>query len=341
MTEGLGIIAAINRVKRALTSGGGIAKNGKAMGYAFRGIEDIDAVLCGLTAEHGIVVCPRVTNREVIHGLTKNGGYNAHVYLTVDWAFTHEDGSSVTVTTVGEAMDTQDKAANKAMQAARKYAYILTFMIPVAGDDTEIYVPEPAARVATIGSSRPAEPGRIPGIDTPIAMQVARENMAAPAADPIAAQVTNGALLPVAPAEPKPAPRQGKPGVRGPNKPKPVAPPAEITHPAEVLNGTAPTEPAHAGHVVQPDGPDALLGLIGDTNTFPLLFAVASDADKAPEPFRTELMTAVKHRAVLLFADAKDMAGVREGFELVKAMGSPDELKHAANTAYGRFRNKS
>ncbi len=323
MTECLGIHKSICDIKRAIAKGGGIQKDRSApMGYKFRGIEDFDNILCGLTAEHGVIMYPRVTNREVLHGTTAKGSYQSHVFLTIDWTFVCSlDGSREVVTTCGEAMDTQDKAINKAMQASRKYAILMVLMIPTAGDDTEIYVPEPASPVAA-----------------PLAVA------ATPAADPIAAQVTNGALLPVVPAEPKPAPRQGKPGVRGPNKPKPVAAPAEITHPAEVLNGTAPPTPAMDFLVEGTRPPEmsegALLGAIGEAMSFPLLFAIASDADKEQEPYRAELMTAVKHRAVLLFADAKDMAGVREGFELVKAMGSPDELKHAANNAYGRFRNK-
>jgi hypothetical protein len=45
------------------------------------------------------------------------------------------DGSAHTVKTYGEAMDTADKATNKAMSAAYKYACLQTFCIPTEGDN--------------------------------------------------------------------------------------------------------------------------------------------------------------------------------------------------------------
>lgn len=306
MTEGLGIHKAICALKLAIAQGGGVQKERKApMGYSFRGIEDFDNILCGLSAEHGVAMYPRVTDREVIHGTTAKGGYQSHVFLTIDWTFVcASDGSREVVTTCGEAMDTQDKAINKAMQASRKYAILMVLMIPTAGDDTEIYVPEPAPVPAAPISS----PAQVPVPELP-----------------------RGDLLP---AKPRPAPpRVGAPGKRGPNKPKPDGLTLETNGPdaaGDIANGTvAPTEAAS----------ESLLGRIGEVQTFPLLFAIAGDADKTTDQVaRDELMLAVKHRAVLLFADAKNMDGVKEGFDLVRALGSPDDLKRAANEAFVRFR---
>jgi hypothetical protein len=44
------------------------------------------------------------------------------------------DGSKHTVKTFGEAMDSADKATNKAMSAAYKYAAFQAFCIPTEGD---------------------------------------------------------------------------------------------------------------------------------------------------------------------------------------------------------------
>jgi hypothetical protein len=45
------------------------------------------------------------------------------------------DGSKHTAATYGEAMDSGDKATNKAMSAAYKYAAFMTFAIPTEGDN--------------------------------------------------------------------------------------------------------------------------------------------------------------------------------------------------------------
>jgi hypothetical protein len=55
------------------------------------------------------------------------------------------------VQTYGEAMDSADKATNKAMSAAYKYAAFLAFCIPTEGDnDADATTPEPAARPQTM-----------------------------------------------------------------------------------------------------------------------------------------------------------------------------------------------
>lgn len=57
------------------------------------------------------------------------------------------DGSRHTVSTFGEAMDSADKATNKAMSAAYKYMAMQTFCIPTEGDnDADATTPEPARR---------------------------------------------------------------------------------------------------------------------------------------------------------------------------------------------------
>ena len=58
--------------------------------------------------------------------------------LTVQHRFYAHDGSFIDVVTIGEAMDSGDKASNKAMSAAMKYALIELLAIPTEGDnDTE------------------------------------------------------------------------------------------------------------------------------------------------------------------------------------------------------------
>jgi predicted urease superfamily metal-dependent hydrolase len=66
---------------------------------------------------------------------SKAGG--ALFYVTVEAEFdfvSDEDGSKTLARTFGEAMDSGDKATNKAMSAAYKYAAFQTFAIPTEGN---------------------------------------------------------------------------------------------------------------------------------------------------------------------------------------------------------------
>ena len=55
-----------------------------------------------------------------------------HVICTIKFTFFAEDGSSIESTLVGEALDTGDKATNKAMAIAYKYACFQVFCIPTS-----------------------------------------------------------------------------------------------------------------------------------------------------------------------------------------------------------------
>lgn len=116
----------------------GIGKNRKndQQGYKFRGIDDVYNALAPILSKCGLVMLPRVLGREVVERTTAKG--NAIFYVTVDVEFDlvcAEDGSKHTVKTYGEAMDTADKATNKAMSAAYKYMAMEVFCIPTEGDN--------------------------------------------------------------------------------------------------------------------------------------------------------------------------------------------------------------
>lgn len=116
----------------------GIGKNNKnqQQGYKFRGIDDIYNALAPLLAAHGLVILPRVLERNLVEKATKSGGSLFYVTIKVDFDFVSSaDGSRHTVTTYGEAMDSGDKATNKAMSAAYKYACLQAFCIPTEGDN--------------------------------------------------------------------------------------------------------------------------------------------------------------------------------------------------------------
>ncbi len=131
------VYQAIAAVQAELSSEG-IAKEHKnsQQGYNFRGIDDVYNALAPVLSKHGLCILPRIISREMIERQTKTG--NALFYVTVDAEFDFvcaEDGSKHTVKTYGEAMDSADKATNKAMSAAYKYAAFQSFCIPTEGDN--------------------------------------------------------------------------------------------------------------------------------------------------------------------------------------------------------------
>ena len=131
----MSVYKAINAVQAELAKTG-IAKDKQAQSYKFRGIDDVYNAIAPLLAKHGLCILPRVLSRTCTERVNKNG--NAMFYVTVEAEFdfvSAEDGTKHTVKTFGEAMDVSDKATNKAMSAAYKYAAFQAFAIPTEGDN--------------------------------------------------------------------------------------------------------------------------------------------------------------------------------------------------------------
>jgi hypothetical protein len=114
----------------------GIGKDRKndQQGFRFRGIDDVYNALAPVLAQHKLAMLPRVTDRVVVERTTAKGGtlFVVTVGLELDLV-SAVDGSRHTIRTYGEAMDSADKATNKAMAAAFKYAAFMAFCIPTEG----------------------------------------------------------------------------------------------------------------------------------------------------------------------------------------------------------------
>jgi hypothetical protein len=133
----LNVYQCIAKVSEKLAKDG-IAKDRKndQQGYKFRGIDDVYNALAPILAEFGLVVIPRILSRQVTERTTQKGGVLFYVVVEAEFDFVSAgDGSKVTVRTFGEAMDSGDKATNKAMSAAYKYAAMQTFCIPTEGNN--------------------------------------------------------------------------------------------------------------------------------------------------------------------------------------------------------------
>ena len=121
-----------------LLSKEGISKDKKNIqqGYAFRGIDDVYNALAPFLAKCKLCILPNVISRDVVERQTKSGSALFYVTVKVDFSFVSaQDSSEHHVITYGEAMDSGDKATNKAMSAAYKYACMQAFCIPTEGDN--------------------------------------------------------------------------------------------------------------------------------------------------------------------------------------------------------------
>lgn len=135
-TERMNVYECISRAT-SLLSERGIRKEQRNthQNYQFRGIDDVYNALSGVLAATHLVILPRMTQREVVERASSNGGALFYVTVTAEFDFiSADDGSKHTVQTYGEAMDSGDKATNKAMSAAFKYAMFQTFCIPTEGE---------------------------------------------------------------------------------------------------------------------------------------------------------------------------------------------------------------
>ena len=145
------VYQAINRVQSELASIG-ITKDKRnaAQGFNFRGIDDVYNALSPLLARHGLCILPRMLTRHCDERINAKGTTLFYVTVEAEFDFVAaEDGSKHVVRTFGEAMDSGDKATNKAMSAAYKYAAFQAFAIPTEGDndaDAHTHVVAPRTR---------------------------------------------------------------------------------------------------------------------------------------------------------------------------------------------------
>lgn len=130
------VFEAITRVTADLAKGGVSKKHqNAAQNFKYRSIDDVMNAIAPVYAEHKLVVIPAYGERQVQERTSGQG--RAVFYVTLAAQFTlisAEDGSSfVAGPFYGEAMDSGDKAVNKAMSIAYKYFALQTFAIPVEG----------------------------------------------------------------------------------------------------------------------------------------------------------------------------------------------------------------
>ena len=121
-------------------------RRNQQQGFQFRGIDDVMNELHSSLAKCGVFVLPKVLEETRTTGKTKNGGDMFYTRLKINFGFYAEDGSHVDAVVIGEAMDTGDKASNKALSIGLKYAMLQVFCIPTEDEkDPDAVSPQPAA----------------------------------------------------------------------------------------------------------------------------------------------------------------------------------------------------
>jgi len=357
MTTEIHVQKAMAEIKLELARHGGITKDRTAPvggGYAFRGIDDIYNVLCGLTAQHGMNMYPLVIGEpKVEYQVTTKNGRNGervealqtHVHLLLEVKLVSAiDGSWDVIRTAGEAIDQGDKATNKAMSAAMKYACIMAFQIPVHGENIDIESVDVQVAPAAPAEPKATRTRRGPKLENGTPMEaeapapVAEAPKHAPGTRedvmsklPVAGQVVpkattlpRGNLLPV---EPPPDTRRTVETQQEENLD------AEPLDPKEFEKFAA---PAAADDT---DWQLILSARADKTTSFGELFEIAEEADPKPEPARTAVFDHVFGRSSELIGLAPTLDALKEAKALIKSLGSPQQLLEAYNAKYSTFRS--
>lgn len=155
------VYKAINAVQEELAAIG-ISKSSKnqQQGFMFRGIDAVYNALSPLLAKHKLLILPRCLTHARAERETKNGGVLFYVTVQAEFDFVSAmDGSKHTVTMFGEAMDSGDKATNKAMSTAYKYAAFQAFCIPTeeTSQDPDAETHQVAPKRAKPAAQQPSE----------------------------------------------------------------------------------------------------------------------------------------------------------------------------------------
>ncbi|MGC4951023.1 ERF family protein [Streptomyces sp. DT224] len=138
--EPLTVDAAMIAVMREI---GIVGKNGRneKLNYRFQAYDDIVAAASAPMARYGLRMLPEVTQQQHF----QRGNVNVAI-LTVRYRIRGPLGDELDtpLVVVGEGADVSDKATNKAMTAAKKYAFKQAFEISDGADDGDFEHPLPA-----------------------------------------------------------------------------------------------------------------------------------------------------------------------------------------------------
>ena len=145
MTETPVIGKIYGQIPKVMAEIGAVGKDRKneQQNYKFRGIEDLYNAAHPAMTKHGVFCVPSVVSIEHEMRESRSGSIQTWILMKVAHRFYAEDGSFIEVVTTGEGLDSSDKAANKCLSGAFKYALTELFCIPMADvEDSDRTTPE-------------------------------------------------------------------------------------------------------------------------------------------------------------------------------------------------------
>ncbi len=109
-----------------------------AQHFDFRGVDAVVNLLGPLLRKHGVIVTPELLSHDFANiEVGQNRSLVGHVLVTVAYTFHAPDGSCLTASVIGEAMDSGDKAGAKAMSVAFRTALLQAFALPTEEVDPD------------------------------------------------------------------------------------------------------------------------------------------------------------------------------------------------------------
>lgn len=126
----MNIYESINKVMEEI---GHIGKEKQTTGgqrYNYRGVDDVMNALNPALIKYKLFIVPEILEQIREEKTTTNGGKVIYSVCKIKYTFYAVDGTHVEATVIGEAFDSGDKATNKAMSVAFKYACFQVFCIP-------------------------------------------------------------------------------------------------------------------------------------------------------------------------------------------------------------------
>ena len=153
----MNIYQSITKIMQEVPSIGKTQRN-KIQGFMYRGIDDVMNALQPLLAKNKVFIVPEILEQTREERTTSKGGNLIYSICKIKYKFYAEDGSSVEAITIGEGMDSGDKATNKAMAIAMKYALFQVFCIPTDEmKDPDSETPEQSTKKSSVTDNKISE----------------------------------------------------------------------------------------------------------------------------------------------------------------------------------------
>lgn len=165
MSESKMIFGLISQAMQMIGAVGKDSRN-EQQKFMYRGIDAVMNALNPVMAKLGLFLCPEVLEQTREERQNRNGTTLLYSILKIKYTLYAPDGSNISCVVLGEGMDSGDKASNKAMSVAMKYAAFQLFMIPTEemidpdGEEHEVAPKgkkEPARRDAPAQVTRAAQ----------------------------------------------------------------------------------------------------------------------------------------------------------------------------------------